>query len=168
MEGQSWLSQQSDIKHAWCVLLFNWPWNINRASIHWLTFDWRGRERERRKKWKSGCTWMQGELWCRQCVTELLLCQLTCQSIVFFVTVASCRHTGCRGWLADANETVPVVIYASADDSFLLCTHAADNMGQGCLTLSLLIVGEKVTFSVFCHHITQISHCMCVGLERVC
>lgn len=42
-------SQQSHIKHAWCVLLFNWSWNINRAGIHWLTFDWRERGDE---KWK--------------------------------------------------------------------------------------------------------------------
>ncbi len=50
MGGQSWLSQQSNIKHAWCVLLFNWSWNINIAGIHWLTFDWRERERERERE----------------------------------------------------------------------------------------------------------------------
>lgn len=38
--GRHGLSRQWDIKLAWCVLLFNWPWNINRFGIHWLTFDW--------------------------------------------------------------------------------------------------------------------------------
>lgn len=33
------LPRQRSIKLAWCVLLFNWPWNINRFGIQWLTFD---------------------------------------------------------------------------------------------------------------------------------
>lgn len=102
MEGQSWLSQRSDIKHAWCVLLFNWLWNINTAGIHWLTFDWRvrGREREKEKSTRERHT-------VEEVVVIRLVCHcivsVSCMCIVLFVRVANYTQIGCRCWLAGAN-----------------------------------------------------------------
>lgn len=150
--------------HDVCFYLIGPEILIELAFTGWHLTGERGRDRERKSERERG-SWRQGWSWCGQCVSGLLLCQLTCLCIVLFVMVASCRHTGCRGWLADANDMAPVVIYASYDDSFLLCVHAACNMTAALLCPCWLWpVREAQVASVLCSATVKFSHCICVSL----
>lgn len=71
-EGRHGLSRQWDIKLAWCVLLFNWPWNINRFGIHWLTFDWG----ETEEPASDVCNWIvaaSADIMSKRCVAYFYL-----------------------------------------------------------------------------------------------
>lgn len=111
----SWTLNMHDV----CFYLIGPEILIELAFTGWHLTGERERQSERER-----CLWSHGWLWYGYCVSELLLCQLTCLCVVLSVLVAGCTHTGCRGWLAYANDMAPVVV----DDGFLLCIHAAGNM----------------------------------------
>ena len=113
------LSSRTLNMHDVCFYLIGPEILIELAFTGWHLTGERERQSERER-----CLWSHGWLWYGYCVSELLLCQLTCLCVVLSVLVAGCTHTGCRGWLAYANDMAPVVV----DDGFLLCIHAAGNM----------------------------------------
>lgn len=97
--GRHGLSRQWDIKLAWCVLLFNWPWNINRFGIHWLTFDWGETEQPP----PDVCNWIvavSADIVSKHCVAYFYLFASFFRS--FFLYSGCGRHRHIE-WLADCN-----------------------------------------------------------------